>query len=138
MTPEQVELVQGSFAKVAPIAPQAADIFYTRLFELSPEMRTLFPDDLAEQKRKLMTMLGVAVNGLSRPEAIIPAVEELGRNHVGYGVRKAHFEVVGQAMLDTLARGLGEAFTPDVRDAWAGTYALLSGVMIAAAEEVSS
>jgi nitric oxide dioxygenase len=83
-------------------------------------------------------MLGVAVNGLSRPEAIIPAVEELGRNHVGYGVRKAHFEVVGQAMLDTLARGLGEAFTPDVRDAWAGTYALLSGVMIAAAEEVSS
>ena len=85
MTPDQVRLVQDSFAKVRPIAGTAADLFYGRLFEIAPEVRPLFPDDMAEQKKKLMAMLGLAVANLGHPETVAPAIQELGRKHVAYG-----------------------------------------------------
>jgi hemoglobin-like flavoprotein len=135
MTPEQIELVQQSFRSVLPIRDAAAAIFYRRLFELDPALRRMFPADLSTQGSKLMTSLGFVVQGLANPERIVPAVQGLARRHVGYGVQESHYATVGQALLGTLAEGLGDAFTPQLRDAWAAAYALLSGVMIAAATE---
>jgi hemoglobin-like flavoprotein len=133
MTTLQIEHVQSSFEAVKPIAEIAADLFYTRLFELDPALRAMFRTDRAEQGRKLMHMIGVAVKGLSRPEQILPAVEELGRRHACYGVRDEHYETVGAALLWTLEKGLGEAFTPDVRAAWTAVYTLLTETMQRAA-----
>ena len=135
MTPNQIKLVQTSFAQVAPIAATAADLFYGRLFEIAPQVRAMFPEDLGEQKKKLMAMLGTAVAGLSHPETLMPAVQALGRRHGDYGVRAPHYASVGSALLWTLEKGLGEAFTPEVRDAWATTYIVLSTTMMNAANE---
>jgi nitric oxide dioxygenase len=135
MTPHQIKLVQTSFAKVAPIAATAADLFYGRLFEIAPQVRAMFPDDLSDQKKKLMAMLGFAVAGLSHLDTLVPAVQALGRRHVGYGVTAAHYTPVGAALLWTLQQGLGEAFTPEVKDAWATAYIILSTTMIDAANE---
>ena len=132
MTPQQIKLVQDSFSKVAPIASVAADLFYGRLFEVAPSVRSLFPDDLSEQKKKLMAMLGTAVGNLHKLEAILPAVKELGQRHKGYGVTAAHYAPVGAALLWTLEKGLGPDFTPEVKAAWTETYTALAGVMIAA------
>jgi len=117
-TPRQITVVQESFAAVAPIAADAADLFYQRLFTLDPSLRPLFPDDLEEQKRKLMQMLGLAVKGLNQPERLVPVLEDLGRRHGTYGVKDEHYDVVGEALLWTLAKGLGDAFTPEVEEAW--------------------
>ena len=136
MTPEQVQLVQDSFAKVAPIADKAADLFYDRLFVIAPDVRSLFPDDLSAQKKKLMQMLATAVTNLHQVEKIIPAVQDLGRRHVGYGVTARHYEPVGAALLWTLEQGLGPAFTPQVKEAWTATYATVVDVMKTAAAEV--
>jgi nitric oxide dioxygenase len=130
MTPQQIALVQASFAKVVPIAGTAADLFYSRLFEIAPELRALFPRDLAGQKQKLMMMLGIAVSGLSRLDSIMPMISALGARHVAYGVKAEHFTPVGAALLWTLAQGLGDEFTPQVEDAWATAYGLLSQAMI--------
>jgi hemoglobin-like flavoprotein len=135
MTPNQIKLVQTSFAQVAPIAATAADLFYGRLFEVAPQVRAMFPDDLSEQKKKLMAMLGTAVAGLSRLETLMPAVQALGRRHAGYGVKAQHYASVGSALLWTLEKGLGEAFTPEVKDAWATAYIVLSTTMMNAANE---
>jgi nitric oxide dioxygenase len=135
MTPNQIKLVQTSFAQVAPIAATAADLFYGRLFEIAPQVRAMFPDDLGEQKKKLMTMLGTAVAGLNRLDTLMPAVQALGRRHAGYGVKAQHYASVGSALLWTLEKGLGEAFTPEVKDAWATTYIVLSTTMMNAANE---
>jgi hemoglobin-like flavoprotein len=129
MTPQQIELVQASFEKVVPIAATAADLFYDRLFEIAPETRALFPTDLSEQKEKLVGMLATAVTNLHRLETILPAVRELGQRHKGYGVTTAHYAPVGAALLWTLEKGLGPAFTPDVKAAWTETYTALAGVM---------
>lgn len=134
MTPEQVKLVQDSFAKVAPIAPQAADIFYDRLFEIAPEVRPLFPSDLSEQKQKLMSMLSTAVTNLHQLDKILPAVADLGRRHVGYGVNAEHYTPVGEALIYTLEKGLGDDFTPQTKEAWLATYTTLASVMTKAAE----
>ena len=140
MTPQQIELVQTSFAKVVPIAEQAATLFYARLFELAPSVRPLFKGDMPEQGRKLMAMLSTVVNGLTRLDTIVPAAQKLAVRHVAYGAQAAHYPVVGAALIDTLAKGLGDDFTPEVRAAWTEAYTVLSGVMIeaqAAAEKAA-
>ena len=133
MTPQQQRLVQTSFAQVTPIADAAAALFYARLFELDPSLRPLFKGDIAHQGRKLMQMLAIAVAGLHDLNTLVPAVRALGRRHVGYGVRDEHYETVATALLWTLEQGLGAAFTPDVRDAWATVYWLLADTMKAGA-----
>jgi hemoglobin-like flavoprotein len=133
MTPDQVTLVQESFKKVVPIADKAADLFYDRLFTIAPEVRSLFPADLSEQKKKLMQVLATAVTNLHQVEKVLPAVEELGRRHVAYGVTEKHYEPVGAALLWTLEQGLGSDFTPPVQAAWTETYITVVGVMTKAA-----
>jgi nitric oxide dioxygenase len=133
MTPSQVDLVQASFAKVAPIAEPAAELFYGRLFDIAPEVKPLFHGDMKEQGRKLMTTLAVVVNGLKAPESILPAAKSLAIKHVGYGVAAEHYAPVGAALIWTLEQGLGDAFTAETREAWIAAYTLLSGVMIAEA-----
>ncbi|MEY8881347.1 globin family protein [Donghicola sp. XS_ASV15] len=138
MTPEKITLVQDSFKKVAPIAGPAADIFYDKLFELAPQVRPLFPEDMTEQKKKLMQMLAIAVNGLTKLDEILPAVQDLGRRHNGYEVTPEHYGYVGEALLFTLGKGLGDDFTPEVKEAWAETYGVLAGVMIEAQNEAAA
>ena len=117
MSPDQIALVQTTWQKVLPIQNAAAGLFYGRLFELAPETRPLFRGDMAEQGKKLMAMINVAVSGLDKLDAILPAVQEMGRRHASYGVQDAHYAQVGEALLWTLAEGLGAYFTPAVREA---------------------
>ncbi len=132
MTPNDIDLVQSSFAKVVPIKEAAAELFYGRLFEIAPEVKPLFKGDMKEQGRKLMMTLGVVVNGLKDLPSIVPAAEALAVKHNAYGVEPAHYEVVGAALLWTLEQGLGPDFTPATKAAWTSAYGTLSGVMIAA------
>lgn len=129
LTPRQVELVQSTWEKVVPISDAAAALFYGRLFELDPSLKPLFTSDIKEQGKKLMAMITVAVRGLSNLDALVPAVQNLGKGHVRYGVKAEHYDTVGAALLWTLEKGLGDAFTTEVKEAWAATYGLLASVM---------
>jgi hemoglobin-like flavoprotein len=129
MTPKQIDLVQKSFGEVKPIAAAAAGLFYTRLFALDPSLRPMFKGEMTKQGQMLMSMIGAAVNGLGNLEKLAPVVRQLGARHAGYGVRTEHYATVGSALMWTLEQGLGEKFTPEVREAWAGAYDLLSEVM---------
>lgn len=133
MTPEQKQLVQTSFQKVLPIADTAAALFYDRLFELDPDLRRLFRGDMKEQGRKLMQMIAFAVKSLNRLDELVPLVESLGARHTAYGVKDAHYETVGAALLWTLEKGLGDSFTKEVKDAWTAVYTLLAETMKSAA-----
>ncbi|HYN13101.1 MAG TPA: globin family protein [Burkholderiales bacterium] len=129
MRPAQVALVQDSWKEVLPIADTAAALFYGRLFALDPELKPLFRGDMKQQGRKLMAMMSVAVHGLGQPETIVPAVQDLGRRHAGYGVKDRHYASVGAALLWTLGQALGETFTPNVENAWSAAYGLLAQTM---------
>jgi len=135
LTPAQKTLVQGSFATIAPIADDAAALFYRRLFEIDPALRPMFRGDMAEQRKKLMQMLSAAVKGLDRLDQLVPVVEDLGRRHAGYGVEDKHYDTVGAALLWTLEKGLGDAFTPETKEAWATVYGILATTMKKAANE---
>jgi hemoglobin-like flavoprotein len=133
VTPEQIKLVQQSFAKVAPISEQAAVLFYDRLFEVAPSVKSMFPTDMTEQRKKLMATLAVVVGGLNNLDSILPAASALAKRHVGYGARPEHYPVVGGALLWTLEKGLGDDWTPELAAAWTAAYGTLSGFMIAEA-----
>lgn len=138
MTPQEIQLVQSSWKKVLPIADTAAELFYSKLFALDPSIKPMFKGDMKEQGRKLMTMIGVAVNGLNRLGEIVPAVQELGRRHFKYGVKNQHYDTVATALLWTLEQGLGEVFTPEAKQAWVTVYAALSTTMKDAAEKAAA
>jgi len=134
MTENQIALVQGSWQKVVPIKDKAAELFYGKLFELDPSLRPLFKGDISEQGRKLMAILNTAVGSLNDLPAIVPAVQQMGRRHAGYGVQDAHYDTVAAALLWTLGAGLGDAFTDEVKAAWTETYVTLATVMKEAAK----
>jgi hemoglobin-like flavoprotein len=129
MTPRQIELVQSSFQKVAPIADKAAELFYDRLFSVSPDLRQLFPEDMAGQRQKLMATLDAAVNHLRHLDTLLPDIREMGRRHVRYGVTVPHYALVGGALIWTLQQALGAEFTPEMRAAWTEVYTTLASVM---------
>ncbi|MGA7799495.1 MAG: globin family protein [Gammaproteobacteria bacterium] len=129
MTPQQILLVRSTWEQVAGQPESAAVLFYGRLFELDPALRSLFRGDMTEQGRKLMTIIGMAVGGLGRLESLVPAIEDLGRRHAGYGVKDRDYDTVGAALLWTLATGLSDAFTPEAQDAWATVYGVLAETM---------
>jgi len=133
MTPDQVKLVQDSFAKVAPISETAAVLFYDRLFEIAPQVKVMFPADMTEQRRKLMAMLAAVVNGLGNLTSILPAASALAKRHVSYGAKAEHYPVVGAALLWALEKGLGDGWTPEIAQAWTTAYGTLSGYMISEA-----
>ena len=136
MNTQQIELVQASFEMVRPIADQAAETFYQRLFEIAPHYRHMFRNDMRKQGAMLMSTLGLAVGSLNDLEKILPAVRSLGQRHAGYGVTAADYQPVAEAFLWTLDHYLGEAFTPELKDAWVVAYITLAGVMIEASEAV--
>jgi nitric oxide dioxygenase len=138
MTPQQVQLVQQSFAKISPIAEQAADLFYGRLFEIAPQVRALFKNDIKAQGQKLMSTIALAVGSLDKLSALLPVVRDLGSRHAGYGVKEEHYDIVGQALLWTLEKGLGSDFTPDTKAAWTEVYTVLADTMKSAARQVAA
>ncbi len=138
MNSHQIELVQASFEKVRPIAGQAAEIFYQRLFEIAPGYRTMFKNDLKKQGAMLMSTLGLAVDSLDHIEIILPAVRSLGQRHANYGVTAEHYQPVAEAFLWTLEHYLGGEFTPEVKEAWVQAYTTLAGVMIESANALSA
>lgn len=135
MTPRQIQLVKESFKKVEPISAEAADLFYERLFTVAPAVRPLFVRDLRKQGMMLMQAIGLAVRNLDTPAALLDTLHTMGRRHVEYGAQPAHYDVVGEVLLWTLQKGLGEAFTDEVREAWAEAFALLAGEMLKGAAQ---
>jgi hemoglobin-like flavoprotein len=129
MQPAQIDLVKSSFAKVVPISEAAAALFYERLFTLDPSLRPLFKGDMAEQGRKLMAMLATVITNLHRLDELTPAVHDLARRHTGYGVKDAHYDTVGAALIWTLEQGLGPEFTDETRASWLACYTILAGEM---------
>jgi hemoglobin-like flavoprotein len=129
MSPEQKLLVQDSFAKAAPYADEIAALFYGRLFMLDPAVKSLFHNDMVEQRRKLMQTIGIAVKSLDRLETPVPTLQELGRRHVEYGVKDEDYDTVGEALLWSLEQFLGADFTPSVKEAWVVVYGILANTM---------
>src|SRR5258705_11927294 len=108
MMPKQVALVQDSFAKVALISKAAAVLFYDRLFDIAPQTKAMFPDDMIEQRRKLMTMLAGVVKGLGNLEHVLRAASALAKQHVIYGTKSEHYPGAGSGPLWTLEKGFGD------------------------------
>lgn len=138
LTSKEIELIQSSWANVVPISDKAAELFYGKLFELDPELKKLFQNDMAEQGQKLMKMIGTAVAGLNRLDEIVPAVESLGERHVAYGVKDKDYDTVGEALIWTLGVGLGDSFTDEVKEAWLMVYGVLANTMKGAAAKVAA
>lgn len=133
LTPAKITLCRESWAKVEPIADDAATLFYGNLFEADPALQALFKGDMKEQGKKLMQMITAAVSLLDKLDELVPVVEKLAVRHVDYGVKDEHYATVGGALIKTLGQGLGDDFTDDVKDAWLAAYTVLSTTMINAA-----
>lgn len=130
---DKVDLVRSSFKAVAPSSEAVATLFYARLFMVAPHCRALFPQDMTAQKRKLMAMLAALIDGLDAQETILPELRALGIRHARYGAERAHYHLVGSALLFALEQTLGPDWTPELGRAWADTYVFISDVMQEAA-----
>lgn len=129
MNASQISLVQASWEKVVPIAKDAANLFYNKLFELDPSYRRLFADDVEDQGKKLMSILTTVVRGLKQLDKLEETVWQLGRRHIMYGVKDQDYGPVAEALLWTLGQGLGSGFDVKTKEAWIEAYTILATVM---------
>ena len=134
MDDQVISDVQTSWKAVEGIAPQAAALFYSNLFEADPTLKALFKGNMETQGAKLMQMIGAAVGKLTDLDTLVPILQSLAKRHTGYGVQEVHYATVGGALLRTLEQGLGPAFTPQVKASWTAVYGVMSSVMVAAAK----
>ncbi|WP_205944632.1 globin family protein [Pelagibius litoralis] len=130
LTSEEAELVRSSFRIVSQESGQAAARFYQILFELAPETRSLFLNDMERQGAMLMSKLGLVVAEIQNLEGLIPVLEDLALRHVAYGVKPEDYQLVSTALLQMLAEVLGDDFTPEMKAAWTKAYDDLSETMI--------
>ena len=133
MDAHSVKLVQDSFEKVAALGDKAVELFYNELFEIDPSLRKMFKEDMTEQRSKLNAALGLVIRSLHAPDKILQPVKTLALKHVDYGVKPVHYTYVGNALLRTLKKGLGDAFTPELRTAWIEAFSMLADIMKEAA-----
>lgn len=136
MTPEQAQMVRLSFIQVMDRKLETGTLFYDRLFTIAPDVRPLFKGDMEAQAAKLMDTLSLAIAQLKDSATLVRMLEGLAVRHVGYGVKDEHYDQVGAALIWTLERGLGGAFTAELRDAWVALYTTAAGVMRNAAKGV--
>lgn len=131
---DRVALIRASFELVAPRAPELARHFYATLFSRAPETRDLFPVNMEVQRSRLLRALVHVVQMVDRPDELVPFLEQLGRDHRKFGVLAGHYDAVGAALLSTIETFAGDAWTPQVAEAWTSAYGTVAGAMRAAAE----
>jgi hemoglobin-like flavoprotein len=136
MTERQISLVKNSWKLFRRMDPQLiGDVFYGRMFQQMPSFRPMFKNNMTEQYAKIVDMLSLIVSRLDKLEQLTDEITQLALRHVKYGVRPAHYKIVGDALLWTLEKCLGKDWNPETADAWATCYKLLADTMIAAAEK---
>jgi nitric oxide dioxygenase len=129
VTPEQIEAVQRSYRELVASRAEIAATFYRRLFEANPELRTLFPEDLAELRVKFTAQLGEIVASIDHLDELLERTEALGGRHAGYGVRAADYDRVGSALvgaLEEVTTRSGGTWTPELGVAWRVAYGLVA------------
>ena len=133
---QQINLIRESWAKASPVADVVIKLFYNKLFELDPSLKAMFNNDMAKQRKALTATLNTIVNNLDKLDTIIPVAQNLGKRHVGYGVKDKHYDTVATALLWAFEHSLGDEFTPQTKQAWTLAYTTLATVMKEAAAEV--
>ena len=135
--PLRIELLESSFEALKPRGAELVEYFYDQLFEQHPGVLPLFSEiDMQEQQGKLLSALALVVANLRTPDVLVPALQELGQKHVGYGAEPAHYGAVGQVLLESMAAIAGDLWNDELQEAWAEAYGIVSSVMIEAASEV--
>jgi len=138
----QVDAVTASWDKVAALGAETVGVLlFKRIFEIAPEALQFFSfkdepnlyesDALKKHGALVVSTVGTAVAGLKDIEKLAPVLKNLGKAHAGKGIVAAHYDVVGQALIDTLQAGLGdEAFTEEVKEAWLSVYGVVKATML--------
>jgi hemoglobin-like flavoprotein len=134
MTPEQIDLVRKSFDALWPFRRRLAAQFYGRFFELAPDTRRLFPDDMEKQQLKLMDTIAAIVGTLDQREIFQSIISHTGRKHAEFGVQRSHFVAFGDALIWGLQRQFGPEFTPEMQQAWIVLYDAIQAEMMRAAK----
>jgi hemoglobin-like flavoprotein len=136
MTPAQKELVRNSWPDIFELSGPIARLFYGRLFQIDPQLRPMFKQEIEVQGRKLMEILMTLTGNLDRFEELIPVLKALGQRHAGYGVRPEHYPLVTASLLWAFGTALDGTFYPEMRVAWQAVLELFAKVMKEGAAEL--
>ena len=133
MTERQILLVKNSWKLFRKVDPKfIGEVFYGKLFQQLPSLRSMFKGDMTAQYGKLVDMLSLVITRLDKPELVTDEITQLAIRHVQYGVRPGHYKLVGDALLWTMEHGLGSDWDSETAEAWSVCYAMLSDMMIKA------
>lgn len=127
-------LIQDSFNQVLPNVDRVATHFFTRLFGLAPELRSLFPPAPAQQQALVLEMLTYVVENLQRIDLLLLRMQTLGKAVATYDLQPTHYDALLAALLEALTNNQEHPLTAETRVAWCEIYTLLVNAVQRAAE----
>ena len=131
-----IPAMRASFGKAAATGDEAPLYFYSHLFLSHPETRALFPVSMAHQRDRLFAALGDVMARVDDLDALVPILEQLGRDHRKFGTVADHYPAVGASLIATL-KHFDDDWHAELERSWAEAYDLVASVMIKAADEAS-
>jgi hemoglobin-like flavoprotein len=130
MSNPSVTRIRASFELLAPRGAEIVDAFYTKLFQTAPSVRALFPSDLRAQKQHLLAALALVVKHADNLPSLAAPLHEMGARHLRYGAQEAHYGVVRDTLLATLAEFAGAKWTAELNADWTGALNAVASVML--------
>jgi hemoglobin-like flavoprotein len=130
--------LEASFGLLAASKKNLAECFYARLFKAAPGLRGMFPKDMTAQQQKLTAALAMVVAHLRQPNAVRASLEDMGRRHVGYGVKAEHYPIVAEHLVGAMAEVGGDLWTRDLHDDWASSISMVGAIMMRGAESAKA
>ena len=134
LTHDQIADLQMSLERLRENLSPDDTRFYDRLFQLEPEFKSLFRDDIAGQGMKFFSTLSTILDALTVPSVFDEEVSELGRLHGAIGIEPRHYAPLGDALFDTFHDILGIDYTKELDATWREAFALIAARMIDASE----
>lgn len=138
LTDDEIDLLRESLRLLQTRREAAAEVFYDNLFAIEPDLRPMFQADIREQTDKVLFAFGAVIAQIHDLDVCREMTRDLAIRHVGYGVEDRHYALVGQAVMATLDGVVGDALSPEARDAWSRAYDQIAEAMIASARDAAA
>lgn len=127
---EEVDLIRNSRRLIRKPMDAFARAFYRELFRIDPSVKDLFLTNIEDQALKFAQFMNLLLKSLDDMEKMLPALQALGHRHIRYGVEEKHYQMVNDALINTLRKSLGTAMNPEIERAWRKMYRLVAFIMV--------
>ncbi|MES2797675.1 MAG: globin domain-containing protein [Bacteroidota bacterium] len=131
MKKEDILIIKKTWRLLKDIDPLIfGDVFYSKLFLEYPFFKKIFKGDREDQYKELIDLMTIIVLNINNLDKLREDLIAIASKNTEYGVKPEYYKKIGETLIWTLEKGLGNDWNNETERAWRTYYTLISGKMI--------